>query len=228
MKTRKPYSQDSFVSPLLLMLVVVFVSFLMMSNILANQMLSFGPWTIDAGTLTFPITYVLSDVFSEVYGYKWSRRVTWYATAMNLILALFIMAAIHLPQPEWYDGSHFQLAIGGSLRIVAASLISYFFGDFTNDRIFRLMKGKNKTTKGFSIRAIASSLGGSIVDSTLFVLIAFSFVIPANEMLPMILINVVIKTAYETAILPLTCLVVKKVKKQEEQYIQAVQGETEV
>lgn len=223
MNKLKLTTEESFVSPLLLILVVTFVSFLMMSNILANQMLSFGPWTIDAGTLTFPITYVLSDVFSEVYGYKWSRRVTWYATAMNLILALFIMASIHLPQPEWYDGSHFQIAIGGSLRIVAASLISYFFGDFTNDRIFRRMKGSRKETKGFTVRAIISSFGGSIVDTTLFVLIAFSFVIPVNEMLPMIIISVFIKTAYETAILPLTCIVVNKVKKQEELHKAAIQ-----
>ena len=71
---------EARVSPLLLTLTVVFVSVLIMSNILANQMLSFGAWSFDAGTLLFPITYILSDVFSEVYGYRWSRRVAWYAT----------------------------------------------------------------------------------------------------------------------------------------------------
>src|SRR5574344_15547 len=105
METRKPYSQDSFVSPLLLMLVVMFVSFLMMSNILANQMLSFGSWTIDAGNLTFPITYVLSDVFSEVYGYKWSRRVTWWAAVMNLLFAVLVSIVNLLPAPSYYDPS---------------------------------------------------------------------------------------------------------------------------
>lgn len=209
---------QSHVSPTLLLLVVTFVSFLMMSNILANHMLNFGPWVIDAGTLTFPITYVLSDVFSEVYGYKWSRRVTWYATAMNLLMALLIMLAIRLPQPEWYDGSHFQLAIGGSIRIVAASLISYFFGDFTNDRIFRFMKKDNNTIRGFNARAIASSFGGSVVDTTLFVIIAFSFVIPVPEMLPMIIVSVFIKTGYEILVLPFTRIVVKKVRAQEEKY----------
>lgn len=207
--------KEASVSPLLLVLVVTFVSFLMMSNILANHMLNFGPWAIDAGTLTFPITYVLSDVFSEVYGYRWSRRVTWYATAMNLIMALLIMLAIRLPQPEWYEGSHFQLAIGGSIRIVAASLTAYFFGDLTNDLIFRFMKGKNDTAKGFSLRAIASSFGGSIIDTTLFVLIAFSFVIPVEEMLPMIIVSVFIKTGYEILILPFTNIVVRRVNKAE-------------
>lgn len=222
-KTRKLYAQDTAVSPLLLVLVVVFVSFLLMSNVLANQMISLGKWAIDAGTLTFPITYVLSDVFSEVYGYKWSRRVTWYATFVNLIMALFITLSIYLPQPDWYEGIHFQLAVGGSLRIVAASLFSYAIGDFVNDVIFEVMRKDKKTTRGFGVRAIVSSIGGSLVDSTAFVLVAFSFVIPAGEMIPMILLNVLVKTACEVAILPLTYFVVKKVRAQEDKYIAKVQ-----
>ena len=207
---------DRRVSVLLLILVVIFVSFLMISNILANNMIKVWIFTIDAGTLTFPITYILSDVFSEVYGYKWSRRVTWYAAGMNLLCALFILLSIFLPHPEWYDVIPFQTAIGSSLRIVLASIISYVSGDWINDIIFRQMKKKHPSMKGFSARAIVSSIGGSVVDTSLFVVIAFTFTIPVNEMLPMIVISVVIKTAYELIVLPVTCKVVKVVKAQEE------------
>lgn len=205
--------KDVKTSPLLLILVVTFVGFLMMSNILANQMLNFFGLTIDAATLTFSVTYILSDVFSEVYGYKWSRRVTWMAAALSLIFGLLILLVTHLPQPDWYDGSHFALGVGGSLRIVLASCVAFVAGDFVNDRIFRQMKKKHQgDLKGFSWRAIFSSIGGSIVDTTIFVFIAFTFVVPFNEMIPMILISVVLKTAYELLILPVTNIVVRKVK----------------
>jgi uncharacterized integral membrane protein (TIGR00697 family) len=204
------------------MLVVIFVSFMIMSNILANNMIQFWIFSIDAGTLTFPITYVLSDVFSEVYGYKWSRRVTWYAAVMNLLFALFAILSIHLPHPDWFDVSPFQTAVGSSLRIVLASIISYVSGDWVNDRIFRHMKKRHSTLKGFEARAIASSVGGSIVDTTLFVTIAFTFTMPANEMLPMIGISVVLKTAYEMIVLPITRKVAEVVQTQEEKYAEAI------
>lgn len=216
--------ESTFVSPLLVFLIVLFVAFLMMSNILANQMLTFWIWAIDAGTLTFPITYMLSDVFSEVYGYKWSRRVTWYAAGMNLLFALLIQLAIHLPQPDWYDGSHFQLAIGGSFRIVIASIISYVCGDFVNDRIFRFMKKSHPGLERFKFRAIASSLGGECVDTTIFVIIAFSFVIPVDQMLPMIVLSIFLKTGYEAAILPVTSKVAKIVHAQEDKFQQRISG----
>ena len=83
MNSKKIYVAGDNISPLMLGLVVLFVSCLIISNVLANQMLQVWRWSIDAGTLLFPITYVLSDVFSEVYGYKWSRRVTWWAAGIQ-------------------------------------------------------------------------------------------------------------------------------------------------
>lgn len=214
-QTNQTKTKQSEISMMLLMLVVIFVGFLMMSNILANRIVQFGPFAIDAGTLTFPITYILSDVFSEVYGYKWSRRVTWIAAGMNLIFSLLIMLACVLPHPEWYDASPFTAAIGSSYRIVIASLISYVCGDFVNDRVFRAYKRHHSDLKGFSVRAIVSSLCGEIVDTSLFVLIAFLGTMPATEMLPMILISIVLKTSYEVIILPLTCKITCWVQRHE-------------
>lgn len=201
------------VSPLLVTLVVVFVSFLVMSNILANHMLQFLWWSIDAGTLTFPITYVLSDVFSEVYGYKWSRRVTWMAAAMTLLFSLLIMLACALPSPEWYDPTPFTIALRGSFRIVIASVVSYVSGDFVNDRVFRKMKEKHPNSiEGFGVRAIASSICGNMVDTAIFIVIAFTGTMPVPEMFPMWWVSVILKTGYEFVILPLTREVAKQVK----------------
>lgn len=211
-------ARGNMVSPVLLGIVVVFVSFMLISNILANRMIQVGAWALDAGTLTFPVTYVISDIVSEIYGYKWSRRIAWISAAMNAILALFILTAIRIPHPEWFDASHFAMALGSSYRIVIASIAAYVLGDWVNDVIFREMKKRNPNATHFKLRAIFSSVGGSIVDTSVFVVIAFTFLMPASEMVPMVVISVIAKTAYEILILPLTVKVLKVVERKESEY----------
>lgn len=203
------------VSSILLTLCVVFVSCIIMSNVLANETLQLYKWSLDAGIFLFPITYILSDIFSEVYGYRWSRRVTWMAVTLNLIFSLLIILACKLPHPIWFDGSHFELALCGSFRIVLASAISYQCGDLINDIIFKKMKKNHSDSKGFIERAILSSLGGECVDSTLFVMIAFLGTMPFSEIFPMIIMNIICKTGYEVMICPLTNIIMKKIKKLE-------------
>lgn len=218
-KFRNLYLGDSNISPLLLMLVVMFVSVLIISNILANRMVQVWVFSIDAGTLTFPVTYILSDLFSEVYGYKWSRRVTRYATVMNIILALFIKLSCALPAPDYFDPTPFTVALNGSFRIVIASIVSFYLGDFVNDVVFKHLKKKHKDMTGFSARAVLSSVVGSIVDTTAFVFIAFLGEMPAIEMPKMIFISVLMKVGYEIIILPATYKITKFVKEQELKYI---------
>lgn len=210
--TQRLREDKSEMTPLLSALMIVFVSFLIMSNVLANRMVQLGPFSLDAGNLTFPITYILSDLFSEVYGYKWSRRVTIYATVLNLVFVVFIKLGCILPYPDYFDPSNFSIALNGSTRIVIASTISYYLGDLFNDNVFRKMKGNSKEIKGFGARALLSSLVGECVDSTVFCLGAFLFTVPVSEMPGMIMINIIAKTGYEVVIFPLTYLVTKKVK----------------
>lgn len=206
---------ESPISPILLGIVVVSVSFMLISNILANRMIQVGRWALDAGSLTFPITYIISDILSEVYGYKWSRRVAWMSAGINLIFASFIFIATSIPSPEWFDAAPFSLALRSSFRIVIASVVSYVVGDWVNDIIFAKMKKHNPSGKKFKLRAILSSVGGSLVDTTSFIIIAFGGSIPASEIIPMIFIGVASKTAYEIVILPITTTVLKAVQKQE-------------
>lgn len=210
--------ESQMVSPVLLGIVVVFVSCMLISNILANRMIQVGAWALDAGTLTFPITYVISDIVSEVYGYKWSRRIAWISAGMNALLAVFILTAIRIPAPEWFESSHFALALGSSYRIVIASIVAYVLGDWVNDIIFREMKKRNSNATHFKLRAIFSSLGGSIVDTSVFVIIAFTFLMPFAEMIPMVVVSVIAKTGYEILILPVTTKVLKVVEAKEAGY----------
>ena len=209
-------------SPLLMYLSVLFVAFLLISNVIANHMIIFIRWPIDAGTLTFPLTYILSDVFSEVYGYKWSRRIAWTSLAINAVFALIIILIIRLPQPVWYDGVYFATALGNSWRIVVASLVAFCVGDLVDDRIFRRLRARSRqkndnkpNMKGFAFRALVSSLVGHILDTNLFVLIAFAFIVPWSDMPAMIIVGITIKWLYEWAVIPITYNVAKWVSKKE-------------
>lgn len=206
------------VSPLLVRLVVLFTSCLIISNILANRLVQVGPWSIDAGTMLFPVTYILSDLFSEVYGYKWSRRVTWWAALMNLLFAILAAVTNALPAPDYYDPAPFQLALGSSFRIVVASLVSFVVGDLVNDNVFRKMREGKEVMQGFRLRALVSSFVGQIVDSTLFVTIAFLGTMPVADIVSMICLNIVAKVGYEIIILPLTYKVTKAIHSKENKY----------
>ncbi|MCL1877934.1 MAG: queuosine precursor transporter [Defluviitaleaceae bacterium] len=218
-------TENRVMSPLLMYLSITFVATLLISNVIANHMLVFIRWSIDAGTITFPITYIISDVLSEVYGYKWSRRVAWTSLAINAVFALIIIVIVRLPSPEWYEGVYFTNALANSWRIVVASLVAYCVGDLADDRVFRRLRERNRkkydgkeNMRGFAFRALASSLVGHILDTNLFVFIAFAFIVPWNELPGMIILGILIKWAYEWAIIPVTYLVTKWVHRKEDEY----------
>lgn len=200
-------------------LMVVFTAMLLISNVIVNSMIAIGPWTMAAGTLTFPITYILSDVFSEIYGYKWSRRVSYLAAGMNFVLAGFIYLAIILPKPDWYNGLPFAVALGNSWRIVIASIGAYVVGDWVNDRVFRRMRGTGEAmlrrTPGFAGRALISSAAGNAVDTILFNVAALGGVVPWSEIPSMCTVETLAKTAIEIALIPITIKVVDLVARAE-------------
>ncbi|MCL2527287.1 MAG: queuosine precursor transporter [Defluviitaleaceae bacterium] len=209
--------------PLLVYLVAFYAASLLIANILANHMLVFVNWTVSAGILTFPITYILASVISEVYGYSWARRAAWVSLALNALLAGLIQLSIVLPQPYWYSGVYFVAAVGGTWRIVLASLIAFTIGKFANDRIFARLRSKrlgleglehdasHTSMEGFGFRAMASSIAGHILDSAIFSLIAFALILPWGAVFEMIIVSVCLKWGYEWLALPLTVKITKKV-----------------
>lgn len=202
------------VSELQLGLTTLFVVSLLISNIITSKqvLLPFNI-TMTGAVFIFPITYILSDVFSEVYGYRWSRITCYLAFAMNLLMVIVFTLVIKTPAPSyWNNQEAFETVLGNTPRILFASLTAFILGDMVNDKVFRKMKEKHlNELKGFGLRAIISSLLGELVDSLIFLPIAFLGQMPIMTLVVMTIMQVLIKTGYEVVILPITTLVAKKV-----------------
>lgn len=201
-------------------LTIVFVTAMLISNVItAKQVLLPGGITMTGAVFIFPITYILSDVFSEVYGYKWSRITCYFAFSMNLFMVIVFSLVIQTPAPSyWTNQEAFATVLGSTPRVMGASLSAYVIGDFVNDRVFRKMKAKHSNElKGFGWRAIISSFFGELCDSLVFLPIAFLGQMPLKTLATMTVCQVLIKTGYEIVILPLTTLVVKKANKYEKE-----------
>lgn len=201
-------------------LTIVFVTAMLISNVItAKQVLLPGGITMTGAVFIFPITYILSDVFSEVYGYRWSRITCYFAFAMNLFMVIVFGLVIQTPAPDyWTNQEAFATVLGSTPRVMGASLLAYVIGDFVNDRIFRKMKARHSDDmKGFGWRAIISSFFGELCDSLVFLPIAFLGQMPIATLATMTVCQVLIKTGYEIIILPVTTLVVKRSKKYEEE-----------
>lgn len=207
-------------SELQTILTVLFVSCFLISNILAGKQfqLSFGI-TMTGAVMVFPITYILSDLFSEVYGYRWSRITCYLAFAANLLMALLFTAAIHTPAPSyWGNQEAFQIVLGNTPRVLLASLSAYVLGDLVNDKVFRAMKAKHPySMSGFGARAILSSLCGEIVDSAVFIPIAFFGAMPIKMLIVMGITQTTLKVLYEMIVLPLNRFVTAKVLRHEQE-----------
>ena len=194
-------------STLQMFLTTFFVVILIISNIIASKQvqLPFGV-TMPAAIILFPITYILSDLFSEVYGYKWSRLTNNLGIIMNLFTVMVFMITISMPAPSHFELQiEFSKVLGTTPRILFASTMGLFIGDLLNDITFKMMKKKYiDSHKGFKRRAIISSLVGQFGDSLIFVPIAFYGLMPFKVMLNMIIMQPIIKVAYEILILPIT------------------------
>ena len=194
---------------------------LIVSNILTIKQMQIGNITLPTAAVIFPIIYILSDVFSECYGYKWSRYVGTTAVIINLFAVLLFQFMIITPYPDFFEKQEaVKTVLGATPRIVAGSSIGMFLGDLTDDLVFRKMKKNHQDSiEGFKARAITSSLLGEIVDSTFFFSIAFIGIIPIQSLISMALWQTLFKVLYEAIISPLTEKVAKTLNKYESEII---------
>lgn len=203
-------------SILQLSLTLLFTVSLVICNIITTKQvqLPFGIVTTGAFFI-FPITYILSDVFSEVYGYKWSRYTCYFGFLANLFAVLVFTFVIHTPSPAYFENAGaFATVLGSTPRVLFASLTAFVMGDFVNDKVFAKMKLSHMNDhKGFGARAILSSLFGEMTDSLIFYPLCFFGQLPFETLLTMMATEVIIKTSYEVLVLPLTKIVMTKVSK---------------
>ena len=206
-------------SSLKLILTVIFIAALLVSNVITWRQIALPFWiTMTWAIIIFPITYILSDVFSEVYGYKWSRITCYLWFACNLFMSLTFMAVINMKAPEYFTNAEaYSTVLWNTRRVLISSLVAYVVWDFVNDKIFQKMKAKHlHDNKWFWWRTILSSLAWETVDSWIFIPLAFLGTMPNETLLIMILTQILLKVAYETIVLPITIVVTKKTQNYED------------
>jgi uncharacterized integral membrane protein (TIGR00697 family) len=212
------FNSKEKISNLQMTLTLLMILCLVLSNIIVVKSIDlFGIKALanTASILVFPITYVLSDVFSEVYGYKWSRKTATWAFLGTLLCSIIFTLTIALHgNASWTNQEALVSILGNTPKILLASLLAFWFGDWANDRVFQFMKKHSKNEKGFLFRAIGSSLVGKYVDGFIFTFIGLSF-LPLTTKLIMVANCPFIQVCLETILFPITNFVAKKVKKAE-------------
>jgi hypothetical protein len=194
---------------------VFFVSVLLISNIASTKIVDLKWFTFDGGTLLFPLSYVFGDILTEVYGYQKSRSIIWLGFFMALLMSLiFIVVGKLPPAVGWNNQAAYDAILGLTPRIVTASLIAYFCGEFSNSFVLAKMKIWTKG-KWLWSRTIGSTLVGELIDSSIFILIAFLGVFPNTLLITLIVSNYVFKAGVEILFTPVTYKVVKFLKREE-------------
>lgn len=196
-------------------LAALFVTTLITANIMAVKLIEVAGLVLPAAIIIFPISYILGDVMTEVYGYAQARRVIWLGFGCNLLAVGAIALGGLLPAAGFWDGQEAYVAIlGQAPRIVAASLAAYLIGEFANAYI--LAKVKIATHgRWLWVRTISSTLVGQGLDSAVFITLAFAGTIPASGLIAAIVGQWLVKSAYEAAATPLTYGVVGYLKRTE-------------
>lgn len=203
------------VSQRFLVIVALFVSCLVVANIVAVKLVSVGGMILPAGVVVFPITYILGDVLTEVYGYARARRVIWLGFLCNLVTVAAIAVAGALPGAYFWDGqAAFDRILGMTPRILAASFVAYLAGEFVNAYVLARLKVALEG-RMLWLRTISSTVIGQFFDSTIFVVLAFAGILPPTLIVTAIVTQWLFKSAYEAAATPITYLVVRWLKRAE-------------
>ncbi|MCB1515939.1 MAG: queuosine precursor transporter [Hyphomicrobiaceae bacterium] len=205
------------------LVMVAFVTVLVCSNLIGPAKIAtldlplIGTVVFGAGVLFFPISYIFGDILTEVYGYARARKVIWAgfgALAFASVMAAVVVALP--PAPFWQHQAAYEVAFGNAWRIVAASMIAYFCGEFVNSYVLAKMKVWT-AGRWLWMRTIGSTLFGEAVDSALFYPLAFynSGIIP-NEALPKVMLaQFILKTLVEVVFTPVTYKIVAFLKRTE-------------
>jgi queuosine precursor transporter len=204
------------ISPLSLLIISVFLTSLIVSNVVGVKIVEINfifNVVFPAGLVIFPISYLVGDILTEVYGYRLTRMVIWYGLLCNLIAVIAIwLGQILPPAADWGNQSSYENILGYTPRLFLAGLIAYLVGEFSNSYVMARMK---LLTRGRWLwtRTIGSTIVGQGLDSIIFITIAFY---GSNKIVTMIFTQWVFKTAYETLFTPLTYVVVSFLKRYEQ------------
>ncbi len=197
------------------LLVHIFVVLLLISNLVGQKITALGPVRVGGAQLLFPLTYIFGDVFTEVYGYGASRRAIWIGFFASGLLSLMCVFMVWLPPaPGWHNQEAYRTVFYQVPRMVAASLIAYWCGEFANSFVLAKMKlwtdGKYLWT-----RTVGSTVVGQAVDTIVFMTLAFGGSLTPELIVSLIVWGYLFKVAYEVLATPLTYKIVNFLKRHE-------------
>ena len=198
----------------------LFVAVLLISGIADTKAITVGFLSFGGGTFLFPIAYIFGDILTEVYGFKRARRVIWIGFACELLMAIcFMLVGMAPASSDWPFQKDYMNILGLTPRIVAGSLVAYFFGEFINSVVLAKMKVYTKG-KYLWTRTIGSTIVGELVDTSIFMFIAFWGVFPLPLIISIIFSGYFLKVITEIVFTPVTYWIVNTLKKKEhEDYI---------
>ncbi len=198
-----------------LLVVGLFIGSLITANVIAVKLVLLGGLILPAGVIVFPLSYIVGDVLTEVYGYGAARRVIWIGFLANLLFVVAALVAGRLPAPGfWEHQAAYDTILGFSRRLLAASFVAYLVGEFANSYILARLK---VLTRGRWLwtRTISSTLVGQGLDTATFVTLAFLGTMPGSALLNTIVTAWLFKTLYEVVATPLTYVIVNGLKQAE-------------
>ncbi len=198
-----------------------FIAVLIISNIVTLKVFEINipiinkELVFDGGALIFPLSYIFADIFTEVYGYKKSRKIIWLGFIFLIIYNILLYIVILLPPEDSWNISvsqeNFEKVFNFSYRIALAGIIGYFFGEFVNSIVLAKMKVLSKG-KYLFLRVIISTIFGQAIDTTLFCFIAFYKIIDNTAMINYIITGYFYKVLIETILSPITIKIINKIK----------------
>ena len=202
------------------LIAAIFCSLLLISNIGATKFIDFGPIRTDGGAFLFPLTYILGDVLTEVYGFKAARRIIFTGFGIGILAGLtFWLVQISPAADGWENQAAFESILGFVPQIVAASVLAFLCGQLSNSWTLVWIKQRTNGNRLWA-RLIGSTIVGELVDTFVFTLVASLGRLNLSEFLNYLATGYVYKTMYEVILLPITYRVISAVKKHEEIIIQ--------
>jgi uncharacterized integral membrane protein (TIGR00697 family) len=209
------YAAERKYSIWFLIIVALFVTCLITANITAVKLVDLYGFILPAAIFIFPVSYIIGDVLTEVYGYRLARRVIWLGFFCNLITVGAIGLAQVLPPASFWDGQEaYERILGYAPRLLIASFFAYLVGEFTNAFVLAKMKIATRGRWLWS-RTIGSTLIGQGLDSLVFISIAFAGMIPLRGLISAMVTQWLAKSLYEAAATPLTYGAVRFLKRKE-------------
>jgi len=189
------------------------VTSLIVSNIIAVKLIDVAGMILPAAIIIFPISYILGDVLTEVYGFARARQVIWLGFLCNLFAVIAITVGGLLPAAGFWGGQEaYDVILGAVPRILAASFAAYLVGELVNAYVLARLKVAMEG-RHLWVRTIGSTLAGQLLDSAIFITIAFAGIMPVEVLLTAIVTQWLVKSAYEALATPLTYAVVGFLKR---------------